>query len=92
MCDGFCIVCVDHRAQFVKKYHIMNALTNFFAESDPCYGYSCHAYAKCYNRGGRAVCVCNDGYEGNGIYCKSKLFQQNKIILFFQHKILNLPD
>jgi len=45
MFDEPCINCVDHRVVFVKR--IMNALTNFFPESDPCHGYSCHAYAKC---------------------------------------------
>jgi len=53
----------------------MNSLANVFAEYDPCDGYTCHEYAKCYNRGGRAVCQCNDGYVGSGKYCKGMFFK-----------------
>ena len=71
-----------------KKYHARNTLIIFFAESDPCDGYTCHEYAKCYNRGGNAVCVCNDGYVGSGKYCKSKLLWSLKLFWCIQQKFL----
>ena len=54
----------------------MDSLANVFAEYDPCEGYTCHEYAKCYKRGGRAVCQCNDGYVGSGKYCKGMFFKK----------------
>jgi len=75
-----------------ETYHAVNALTISFAESDPCDGYTCHEYAKCYNRDGHAVCTCNDGYVGNGKYCKSKLFHQNNIYILSSKKFMvHLP-
>ena len=62
----------------------MNSLANVFAEYDPCDGYTCHEYAKCYNRGGRAVCQCNDGYVGSGKYCKSAFCSRKIFLIFLQ--------
>jgi len=67
-----------------REHHVMNDLANFSTEYDPCDGYTCHEYAKCYKRGGRAVCQCNDGYVGSGKYCKG-LFD-SRIIFFYSFR------
>ena len=33
---------------------------------------NCHDNATCHNTNGGYNCTCNNGYEGNGTYCKGK--------------------
>ena len=44
-----------------------------FVEIDPCAVNSCHRYATCRSANGRAFCICDVGYIGNGITCEPGL-------------------
>jgi len=79
-------MCEGPRALYENKKYLMHDLANVFAEYDPCDGYKCHEYAKCYKRGGRAVCQCNYGYVGSGKYCKGMFFNKQTFFIFFQPK------
>ena len=37
--------------------------------------YSCHVEAECNNTIGSYDCICNEGFEGDGFNCTSKLLE-----------------
>jgi hypothetical protein len=45
---------------------------------------NCSENADCINYPGTFDCVCKDGFEGDGIFCESKLLRNNMAILMYK--------
>ena len=78
---GYLVYVFDSRVRSRKKWLLFVIITSrfhhiYFTDFDECATNSdnCHDDATCMNSPGGYECKCNDGYRGNGVFCKGKHF------------------
>ena len=61
-----------------------NKILLYILEKNPCSFNPCDDNAKCFNIDSKPVCICQDGYHGDGYSCeKSKYSGLNMVPLLF---------